>query len=1227
MGTMLTAQQKIAVENKGGDLLVSAAAGSGKTKVLVERILTQIRDDNKNITDFVIITYTNKAAEELRAKIRAELTALVAENPNDKHLRNQLPLLYSANISTVHAYCAFILRENAATIGLSTDFRVMDERESRIGKAICMEDVIEDVYKIVKEGKDPELKAMVEQLAYGRDGDKALPAMVYHAYETIQAHTWPEVWVKESIAKLDVSGYTDIAQTPWGAFLMRNLQAYVTTQLPRVEAAISLLDRDEILSASMSTALVADRAKLRSIASARTWDELCDALNTSWERLKTPRAKKDGSTDFDVALKDAVKDMRDSYKKAVDTKCKPAMSDHSAGLLADIALTTDAVKGLFKMVHRFTVAYNEYKKTHSMLDFNDLEHKTIEMLIDAKTGKYTDIAKTLQNKYVGVYIDEYQDTNAVQETIFIAISNNNRFMVGDVKQSIYQFRLADPSIFLGHYNLFVNAETARINEPRKVLLTKNFRSREEILDATNAVMRTCMSPLVGGVEYTDEEALTCGKTFADVESDTAVELNVIDLASGNAENSDADDDGDDGLGGVLKADIESRFVAARIAKMLRDKEQVIDEETGEPRAVRASDFAIILRSVKNSAKHYEKALSDFGISCVTPKSESLLETTEGSTLFCLLQVLDNPQQDIPLVSVLASPLFGFTADDLAQVRIADKKARSFYAALQAAEETMPKAKAFLETLSALRTDALHMTLPQLYQQILERTDALDVFGSMPNGHQRMDNVNALGENIAAFAARGGQGLFRYIANIVEMREQGDDLDKPNITKGDDAVTITSVHSSKGLEYPIVILADMSRNFNMADLKDTVLMDAKLGVGVQVTDTVRKVRYPTIARTAIAMRMQEEAKSEELRILYVALTRAQQKLIMCYTDKNLRRVMQRLSAVAAYPLSATASQAVNSPGEWVLLTALTREEARPLHRMCDTLPELHNSGYAWNVIMHTPDEIGLGHKTLQELDAETPTDEEQKVIGEVYDTIDVPNLADDLAFQYPHMENISLQAKVVATELAHKEERTEKEITCRRPNFEQAATNATAAERGTATHMFMQFADYGKLMNDGSLGVEEELARLVNNKFIDAVTAKAVLTNAIEKLFESETGRELANMQEQCNATRLPFEREFPFSVLIHGSDLDENIDKDDSRALVMLQGVIDLFYIDKDNGIHIYDFKTDWVEDAEDMQKKADYYKSQLDVYERALLEIYGDGYHIAERALIFLRVGEKLAA
>ena len=695
-----------------------------------------------------------------------------------------------------------------------------------------------------------------------------------------------------------------------------------------------------------------------------------------------------------------------------------------------------------------------------------------------------------------------------------------------------------------------------------------------------------MSKEVGDIEYSDAEALVAGRTDFPRQDGPIVEFVTLDMGGADAEN-----DAEDGAASLAKVDVEARYVAGRICEML-ESEQIYDETSKEMRNVQPSDIAILLRAAKNTARHYIKALSDLGIATKSTKNASLLDSEEISTLYCFLQVIDNPYQDIPLVGILASPLFGFTAEELAQTKIANRSAVTFFEALQEYAGTSEKARKFLDILGELRNMVPYTRLTALYNHIVDECAARAVYGSMQDGAQREANIFAFGELISDFERKTARGLFQFICHIESLREQEVEIPQPSIGAEADAITVISTHTSKGLEYPIVFLADMSRQFNNSDTKNAVLMDRELGVGVQVYDIDLDYRYPTIARNAIAAKRAANARSEELRILYVGMTRAKQRLIMTYCS-DMPKVLAKVAGTVENPLPPSVSQSVSCPGDWVLYTALLRPEGTAIYDSVGISPQtrLEASDFPWTIHCLFAAEVGGTKRTMEEL-ASFVEDAPCELLSEQLARCerDVEKIRADLNFCYDHVSSLRTPTVASPTSL----NRTTPQIKVQFHEY-GVEKKISPAQRGK----FMQFANYHICVANPS-GVENELARIKQDGFMSPEEAAAVSLPMLQHFFASEVGRKLAAIP-QGNVRR-----EFRFSLL-----LAETTEK------VLMSGIIDLF-VETDGEVVLYDFKSDYVEDECAIEDKAVSYTAQLNVYAKALEEICHKP--VVKKSLIFLR-------
>ena len=1146
----LTAAQQAVVDNEGGALLVSAAAGSGKTKVLVDRLLRKVLDPvrPRNIDDFLVITYTKAAAAELRLKIAQALSQRLALEPENRHLQRQLHRIYLAEISTVHAFCGNLLRTYAHRLDLPADFRVAEEAESRAILARVLDRALEDAYTAA----DPDFLAMADVFGYGRD-DRRLPEAVTMVLGELRCRPDPAAWQAEMAEILDLSRYADAAETPWGAYLLDEFRAFLRRQQEKLADALREMEAYPKVRKGLGPVFEENLRQLAELAAFETWDQLIEKKISSFGRAGTIRQPEDP----------AVKDRLAKVRTAAWSELK-AWQDRffapSREMLADLAETTPALQTLLTFTVQVEQAYAAEKRRRRVLDFSDLEHQAIRLLTDRYTHQPTAVAREVSARFDEILVDEYQDSNAVQEAIFEAISRagRNRFMVGDVKQSIYRFRLADPTLFLEKYETYPDAAQAEGGEPRKILLSENFRSRPEILAACNQVFSLVMRKAVGDLDYTEREALRPGRSFPALAQ--PVELHCL---------TDSGEEAPD------KVRAEARYVARRLREMLDRGEPVSDGDGLRP--MKPGDAAILMRSLSGTAQIYLEELSRQGIPAVCDRGGSLLDTPEVQLLVSLLQVLDDPHQDVPLAAVLLSPLFGVSPDQLAQPRTRDRTSDLYDAICREPEAFAP----FLETLSALREDAKWMNLRELLESVFRRTGMLHVFAAMADGLSRTRNLRAFARFAASFETSGAKALPQLLWHLRDLQASGGQLPRPKDAAGD-AVTLMTVHASKGLEFPVVFLCDLSRKFNLQDLREAILADSDLGLGCNRVDNERMIRYPTLAKTAIARKKTKEAVSEELRVLYVAMTRAQDRLVMTYYSRYLDRELKNLCSQLTLPLSDELCAAAASPGYWVLLAALTRTEAGALFARSGPSPVSRVWPDTWRIeaVDLADSDAATGTGSLRDLTPPQP---------------DPASLA-LLDYVYPHAAAAAIPAKLTATQLKGRvpdEEAAAGAVqplppsAFRRPSFLPRAM--TAAERGVATHLFMQFARYEACTT--AEAIEAERNRLLREEFLTAGQADAVRADQVLAFFTSALGQWLLGQKE--------VRREFKFSLLTDAARLGWDVPGEQ----VMLQGVVDCFAVEPD-GLTILDFKTDRV-DAASVAARAAHYAPQLNAYAEALGRIY----------------------
>ena len=1183
MAFSLTEEQQAAVDNRGGGLLVSAAAGSGKTRVLVERLLARV-EEGADVDRFLVITYTKAAAAELRGRIVEEISDRLALRPADGHLRRQATLVYKAGISTIHAFCAQLLRECGHLLDLDPDFRLCDEGEAGILMLRALNDVLDKRY----EAMDSDFAQLVDTMSAGRD-DARLVQIVLDIRGRVQAHPNPAAWLAQQERTFALEGVTDPVQTPWGGLLLSDAAGQASYWRRRMEEARDLCERDANLLANYGDSVAQTAQALQQFeeAAAQGWDAARNLLP-----IPFPTVGRKKMVD-DPAAVERVKAIRTACKKRLE-KLEDWFADSGEDLLADLRTVYPAMRGLFALVRDFEEAYAAEKARRGLVDFSDLEHMAVRLLV-GEDGQPTELARQWSGRYDEIMVDEYQDTNEVQNAIFSALSRDgtNLFMVGDVKQSIYRFRLADPTIFLGKYRSFKPYTEAGEGEERRVILSRNFRSRPEVLEGCNDLFRAIMSVPFGEMEYADDQALYPGASY---EPDPAycVELDALD----------GDIDGEEGAEKVSRDLLEARFAARRIRDLLDQSFPVSDGEGGA-RPVRPSDMVILLRSPNTVLRHYARALAERDILWEAEGGGDFFGSTEISVALSLLQIVDNPRQDVALISVLRSPVYGFSADRLAEIRSASPDT-DFYAALEA--DDGEDSRAFLAELDDLRFGSGDMSSHQLLWHIYDRTNLLGIFGAMEEGEARQGNLLALAELARQFEGAGHKGLFRFLTYLTRLRENGNTLTPPTPGRTGGGVRIMSIHKSKGLEFPVVLLCGLARRLNREDMSRPILFHPRLGVGPKGLDVERGIEYPTLARMAVARQLEREMMAEELRLLYVAMTRAKEKLILSVALTGGGKDMEKLAGDSGYPVDPQVLLACQSVGQWVLLHALCRPEAGALRRAAGqevAIPEAP-LGPQWDI--RFVDGTAL---------TQAPPRRWMAPEREIEENEDWTDLTGLLRWTYPHGAEVAIPSKLTATQLkgraldeeaAEEAPRPSRPLSFGRPRFAAEELGLTAAQRGTALHQVLQYIDFER--SETVEGVRAEISRLVEQQYITPQQGEAVDPAPIAAFFQSDLGQDLLSS--------VSLRREFKFSIL---EPAHRYYPQAGEGEQVLFQGVVDCYY-ETLEGITVVDFKTDRVTKAT-LAHRAEHYRPQLEAYSRALEEITGK--RVIRRVLWFFALGRSV--
>ena len=1174
-GFSFTPAQKAAVSARGSAILVSAAAGSGKTRVLVERLLSYVTDpdDPRDIDSFLIITYTRAAAAELRGRILEEIDRRAAKNPQDRRLRRQSALCQRARIGTIHNFCTTVLREHAHELGIPPAFRVADTDRAEAIRINVLEKLMDIAYESINE-KDG-FRLLVDTVGAGRD-DRRLEEVVLELHAKMQSQAWPEEWAREQSLLLDMKGAGDITDTKWGAELMKNAvfcAKYWSGELGSALADIYAPGNEKMAKAyGESFSQTAEGIGAFLGACEAGWDSARKYLPVLFPRLG-------GLRNFeDEELLNRVKSRRDACKKAM-TALEDEFSADSVELMRELSMSAPAMKALLEITLEFDRRFSAEKLRQGLLDFSDLEHWAARLLVDPKTGEATQAARELSRSFTEIMVDEYQDVNAVQDMLFSAVSKDekNLFMVGDVKQSIYRFRLADPTIFIEKYDRFAdfdfNLPVSLTGEPRRILLRQNFRSRACVLEAANHVFKNTMSRELGELDYDEAASLIAGADYP-AQGEVSTQLYVIDMPEG-AEDDDAPD----------KTEVEARFVAGKIRELVDSGAPVF--EGGKTRPVSYGDIVILMRSPGRPGAVWRRALLERGIPVASGQSGGFFSSVEISIMLSILAVIDNPHQDIPLISALRSPVFGFTADELSEIRAVDKNT-DFFTALKIAANESEKCRGFLDRLEELREAAPDMTVDMLVWHIFSCLDVPAICGAMSDGAARLENLFLLHELARAFESGGYRGLFRFNEQLGRMMERGEEPSSGGAQSGD-CLRIMSIHKSKGLEFPYVFLADTARQFNKQDSMKTVLVHSELGLGAKYTDLERGLEYPTAARRAIAGRIISEGLSEELRGLYVAMTRAKEGLFVTCALRRAGQAVERLKLSLSSPLAVPVLTAQRSFAQWLILCTLLPDSPIRLE-LC--------SGQ---------DKGGLFSE--EEIEAEgkfLP----RKVNSELLNKI-----SKQLDFRYADFGSAAVPSKLTATELKDRfedENRSEEAkvlvsqmaYSFRRPDF--SAPVLDAAGRGTATHLAMQHIDFEKTSSAEELG--RELDRLISSGRLRPEQAEAVDVGSVLEFFRSDLGRRLLTADEVF--------REFRFSLLVPARMYYPRSAEGEE---ILLQGVTDCCMAE--NGqLTILDFKTDRLTKAE-IPKRTEIYKPQLAAYKYAMERILS--MPVEETVLCFLSCGE----
>ena len=1150
----LTPSQELAASVRGRPILVSAAAGSGKTRVLVERLMRYI-DEGADIDRFLVITYTRAAAAELKSRILKELNVRISLEPANRRLRRQTELISRACIGTIDSICGRLLREYVHLTGLTPDFRIMEEDRASAMRLTALHRVLEERYEKLE--SDTAFRALVDSVGAGRD-DSKLEALVLSLCDSLRAHSDPEQWIEQCRRSLDVSGMTDVSETLWGHYLLERITEQADFWALRLREAVTLMayEGHEKLHAAYADCFLnlADELETLSRSAVKGWDEARRVLPVPG-RLKGFRGEDE--------LKERVKTVWDNCKNALKA-LTTELSAPSDELLEELQQLRPALTALLDLTSDVESAYASDKRRAAVVDFSDQEHMVLKLL-ERESG----VRQELSERWFEVMVDEYQDVNECQDRLFTALSHEGEhlFLVGDVKQSIYRFRLADPGIFLRHYESFEPVtDNKGSSAPGRILLRENFRSSQSVIDATNFVFSNILSRSLGELDYDEAARLLHGRTESEGYAAPPAELLLFETP-----------ETEPGEEKENKRDQEAAAVAKKIRTLL-DAPTLIPDENGGLRPLQGRDIVILLRSYKNAAPRFREALAREGIAATAEQSGGFFRSLEITVLLNLLSVIDNPRQDIPLISVLRSPLYGFTPDELSAIRATDRDSDFYTALLKHSEDA--RCASFLRELEGYRVLASELSVAELLDCLIRQSDLDGLLCALNDGEKRHTNVELLRLYALQFEQSGFKGLFRFVEWLKNLDKRNEEPKGISVVEGD-AVQLMSIHRSKGLEYPVVFLCDTAHRFNLQDSREAVLIHPLLGIGAKLTDAERGIEYPTIAWRALSACKKRESLSEELRILYVAMTRARERLYITAAWPKAEKKLTELSAELTAPASPLLLEGDDSMSRWLARCALLEDKAL--------------------------------HLTVEPL-SKNETDAPPMERSEAAVQSDALGIRELLNWHYAYAGAENLPSKLTVSELKAGQERDEdstypvSEPKPRRSiDLSDGERPLTAAERGTAVHLSLQFMDYSRCKDIE--GIQDELARLYTLGHLSESQYKAIDPRTLLRFFRSDIGQRIRNAEKLYREQRFTLLQ--PASVLPGGSDADE----------ILFQGVVDCC-IEEQGQLTVIDFKTDYVT-AETLQAKAQSYALQVRSYAEAMERILELPVH--EGILYFLRIGQAV--
>ena len=1179
-----TDEQKKVINLHNRNILVSAAAGSGKTAVLVERIIKMVTDPDKNIDidKLVVVTFTKAAAGEMRQRISEAIEEQLELNPEAENLQKQLTLIHNAQITTIDSFCLNIVRNNFTSADIDPGFRTADEGELKLLEADVMGKIIEEYY----ESDRRDFFDFVDSYGVGKS-DVAIEELIYKVYNFSRSYPWPLIWLESCRKSYDISNETMLNDNIAVAY-MTDYVKKIIVDYDRKYSKLAAICKEFGGPDMYEPMIAADLANIKNILEAQTFEELGTLIkNVSFETL----SRKKG-TDVDPEKKEYVKFYRDQYKKIIGDLQKKIFKQSMEQNFEDIQLNITSINVLIELATRYYEDMKAAKKEKNIIDFNDMEHLALDILVRNENDNmiYSDVANRLSSFYEEILIDEYQDSNLLQDQILYSISkgridasSNNMFMVGDVKQSIYKFRLARPELFIEKYNNYSDKDSSN----QKIDLRKNFRSRNNLLMSINDVFFHVMKEYFGGIEYDENVMLNTGMEYqipdpADIDR-IGGDTEVIIVNTKTGEN-DSDEDEQE----LIDRELEAKEIAVRIKQLINpeDGQKIYDPKIKAYRQAQYKDIVILTRTVRGWADTFVTVLMNSGIPAFSDTASGYFNTREIKLLLCFLAVIDNPIQDIPLAAVLTSYFGNFTSQELAEIRKESKDVKLYQSVINYHGDDLiisEKIERFLLNLEKYRKICIYTDIHDLIWQLVYDTGYYDYIGTMPAGNKRQANLDMLIEKAKSYENTSYRGLFNFLRYIDKLKKYDVDYGEATLLgENENLVRIMSIHKSKGLEFPVVILAGMSKSFNNRDAAASVVIDAELGIGASAVNLETRTKSPTVIKNAIGLKIRLDNMYEELRVLYVALTRAKEKLIMIGTVKNPEKTydiwMNKAAALdednAAYSFADLEKS--NNYFELVVPTAMKK---------------FGNSGKFNVKLLSVLDVLQQEKDYSTHLDRSTPA---------IIEDIEYSNLKKE--YIYPYKNATNRKGKVTVSELKKMQHQTEEadEITYESefkeleeeaaiiPKFIAGEQKLQGAQRGTAYHRVMECFNYD--YSDSVEKIVECLKSLKDSHKITQDQFDVINPLKIFSFCNSAIGKRIQS--EYRNTLRR--EQQFVYGI------------EPEKDELILVQGVIDL-YFEEDGKIIILDYKTDHVPSGElGKQILIDRYKVQLDYYSEALEQLTG---------------------